>query len=294
MAKSSKKGNRSKLSPCPDGEYSSKQTGLCEDIPCIDSDGNENPTMERNPKTKKCQTKKCKKGTIIDPDTGKCISIKTKKGGNLKKISKKKKKEMLSKTNQKKVKKQRRKEAEKLDRDVYNSSDDSYDSSDETSDDEISENESTLFECESEEDWFTGNRIVTCEEKKSRKNLGGRPKGSRDDPRIVRSANVTNASLSVKLDYIIELLHINGMTAPCAPVPAPCAPAPCAPVASAPVASAPPPPVPVAPVASAPIASAPVPTVTPNVKPSGFTINNQNGSVPKTPGGVIFGSKPLN
>jgi len=195
MTKTSKKGTRSKkskLSPCPDGQYSSKQTGLCEDIPCIDSDGDENPTMKRDPKTKKCKTKKCKKGSLLDPDTGKCISQKTKKGKSLKKLSSKKHKEMLSKKNQRKVKEQRKNEARKLDNDVYNSSDDSED--EESSDEEISGDESDLFECESEEDWFTGKRIVTCEEKTPRKNLGGRPKGSRDDPRIVRSANVTNAS----------------------------------------------------------------------------------------------------
>ena len=67
--------------------YKSKKTKTTEQIPCFLKDGSkrEDPTKRRR-KDGFCVTKKCNSSSILNPETGECISKSSKKGKKLSSI----------------------------------------------------------------------------------------------------------------------------------------------------------------------------------------------------------------
>jgi len=58
---------------CAPGYQRSAITGACTKIPCFDSAGNMIPYATRN-KYGECQLPRCGKNTVLNPETGRCIS----------------------------------------------------------------------------------------------------------------------------------------------------------------------------------------------------------------------------
>lgn len=58
---------------CGPGFQRSAITGTCTKIPCFDTNGNMIPYATRN-KYGECQLPRCGKGTVLNPETGRCIS----------------------------------------------------------------------------------------------------------------------------------------------------------------------------------------------------------------------------
>lgn len=58
---------------CGPGFQRSAITGACTKIPCFDTNGNMIPYATRN-KYGECQLPRCGKGTVLNPETGRCIS----------------------------------------------------------------------------------------------------------------------------------------------------------------------------------------------------------------------------
>lgn len=64
---------------CAPGYQRSAITGACTKIPCFDSAGNMIPYATRN-KYGECQLPRCGKNTVLNPETGRCISTSTDAG----------------------------------------------------------------------------------------------------------------------------------------------------------------------------------------------------------------------